>query len=105
MLHLFDVRSVTIVTAPDHCLGHLVLDVGPHPDFVILLDLLTAKWNVRDFSAESAACFAALRILTLEEFVNLLRHVHDGGERTKRALFQIRKSRLKVKTIIFYQCE
>ncbi len=101
MSYLFDVGSFTIVTAPDHCLSHLVLDVDPHPDLVILLDLLTAKWNVRDLTAESAACFAALRILTLEEFVHLLRRVHDGGERTKWALFQIRKSRLKVKNHYF----
>ena len=52
---------------------------------------------MRDFSAEAAALFAALRVEAREDFVALLWHVHDGGEGAERALLESIKAGLRKK--------
>jgi len=95
--HLLDVRPLALVASSDHGLRHLVLDVGPLPDLGVLLDLFTAKRDVGDLSTESTALLAALRVKARKDFVVLLRHVHDGRERTERTLLESVKSGLKTK--------
>ena len=86
--YLLDVRHLALVASPDHGLCHLVLDVGPLPDLGVFLDLFAAKRDVRDLSAEAAALLAALGVEAQEDLVQLLRHLHDGGEGTERTLLE-----------------
>ena len=61
-------------------LGHFILDVGPLPDLVVLLDFFTAQRDVVQLLAESAAVLPAFGVPAAEHFVLLRRRVHDGGE-------------------------
>ena len=86
--YLLDVWHLALVASSDHGLGHLVLDVGSLPDLSIFLDLFAAKRDVRDLSAEAAALLPALGVEAQEDLVQLLRHLHDGGEGTERTLLE-----------------
>ena len=76
------------VAVSDQRLRHLVLDVGPLPDLVVLLDLVAALRDVAELVAESAALLAAVGVEAPEHLVLLGSRLHDGGKLAEGAALE-----------------